>query len=105
LVSFVAVDEIGSVATVMNCSWDHRGEAGVQPSSEDIMAEEDDRNLPLHDEAQARSKWRGGETIIDKGGDGASGPASEVDNASSGDDAVGTTNSPLIDDLTKRPPD
>lgn len=66
------------------------------------MAEEDDRDLPLHDEAQARSKWRGGETIIDKGGDGASGPASEIDNAGQGEAGGG---SPVPADSTLRPPD
>ncbi|HYG46655.1 MAG TPA: hypothetical protein VD846_01825 [Allosphingosinicella sp.] len=65
------------------------------------MAEEDDRALPLHDEAMARSKWRGGETIIDKGGGGTSGPASEMDDGGQG----GGADSPLLDDLAKRPPD
>jgi hypothetical protein len=69
------------------------------------MTEEDDRDLPLHDEAQARSKWRGGETIIDEGGDGASGPASEIDNAGQAEDGAGAAKSSLLDDLTKRPPD
>lgn len=62
------------------------------------MAEEDDRDLPLHDEAEARSKWRGGETILD--GDGASGPASEVDDGGSG--AGGSL---PADDPIARPPD
>ena len=69
------------------------------------MAEQDDRDLPLHDEAQARSKWRDGETIIDKGGDGASGPASEIDNASQDEGGAVDADSSLLDDLTKRPPD
>ena len=37
-------------------------------------------DLPLHAEAEAREKWRGGETIIAKG-DEEGLPASEVDNA------------------------
>jgi hypothetical protein len=69
------------------------------------MAEEDDRDLPLHDEAKARSKWRGGETIIDKGGDGGSGPASEVDNAGIGGSSAGDADDSLLGDLIKRPPD
>ena len=38
-------------------------------------------DLPLHDEAQAREKWRGGGTIIKKGAEDLGLPASEVDNA------------------------
>lgn len=66
------------------------------------MTGESDRDLPLHDEAKARSKWRGGETKVDKGGTGDSGPASEVD-----DDAKGSQGSgdPLLKDLAQRPPD
>lgn len=66
------------------------------------MADEDESDLPLHDEAKARSKWRGGETIIDKGSDGSSGPASEVDNAvqSDADGAGGLDDGPI-----ERPPD
>ncbi len=46
------------------------------------MSDEDEK-LPLHGEAMAREKWRGGETIIKKGGGEDLGlPASEVDNAS-----------------------
>jgi hypothetical protein len=67
------------------------------------MSGEEDRDLPLHDEARARAKWRGGETIIDKGGDGSSGPASEADNASQGGAAGG--GSDLMRDLAERPPD
>ncbi|HEX8483732.1 MAG TPA: hypothetical protein VF650_17670 [Allosphingosinicella sp.] len=67
------------------------------------MSEDEDRGLPLHDEAMARSKWRGGETIIEKGGDGSSGPASEVDNAGQ---SGGTGTGPdLMKDLAERPPD
>lgn len=70
------------------------------------MAEEDDRDLPLHDEAKARSKWRGGETIIEKGGDGSSGPASEVDDGGqSGSTGAGSAESDLLRDLGERPPD
>ncbi|HLL31558.1 MAG TPA: hypothetical protein VK403_11225 [Allosphingosinicella sp.] len=67
------------------------------------MAEDEDRDLPLHDEAEARSKWRGGETIIGEGGGGDSGPASEVDDGGQG--GAGTAESSLLDDLAKRPPD
>ncbi|HEX8379943.1 MAG TPA: hypothetical protein VF619_05280 [Allosphingosinicella sp.] len=67
------------------------------------MSEEEDRGLPLHDEAKARSKWRGGETIIEEGGDGSSGPASEVDNAGKG--GAAGTGSDLMRDLTERAPD
>jgi hypothetical protein len=45
----------------------------------------DEEKLPLSDEAKARKKWRGGETIIDGGGKGTSRPASEVDDAASGE--------------------
>jgi hypothetical protein len=41
---------------------------------------DDDKNLPLHDEAQARANWRGGETIIGNG-DAQGLPASEIDPA------------------------
>jgi hypothetical protein len=46
-----------------------------------------DEDLPLHDEAAAREKWRGGETLIKKGGEDLGLPASEVDNASMGGDS------------------
>ena len=45
------------------------------------MAEEDEEKLPLHDEAKARDKWRGGETLLEGSGDDTGLPASEVDNA------------------------
>jgi hypothetical protein len=44
----------------------------------------DEQKLPLSDEAKARKKWRGGETIIDSGGEDTSLPASEVDGAAIG---------------------
>jgi hypothetical protein len=54
--------------------------------------DEKDEDLPLHAEAQAREKWRGGETLIKKGAEDTGLPASEVDNAaiggSSGQDPV-----------------
>lgn len=55
--------------------------------------EDSDSKLPLHDEALAREKWRGGETLL-KGDEGGLGlPASETDNAraawSSDDDEDG----------------
>ena len=37
--------------------------------------------LPLHDEAMARAKWRGGETLLESGKDDTGFPASEVDDA------------------------
>ncbi len=43
---------------------------------------DEDEDLPLHNEAKARDKWRGGETLIEKGGENTGLPASEVDNAS-----------------------
>lgn len=46
------------------------------------MADEPE-DLPLHAEAQARAKWRGGDTIIAKG-EGEGLPASEVDDAAEG---------------------
>lgn len=64
------------------------------------MPGEDDRDLPLHDEAEARPGWRGGETFIDTG-DGGSGPASEIDDAASG----GERRDPVEEDLARRPPD
>ena len=42
--------------------------------------------LPLHDEAEAREKWRGGETILKGGGDDLGLPASEVDHTSPSSD-------------------
>jgi hypothetical protein len=45
----------------------------------------DEEKLPLSDEAKAREKWRGGETIIDGGGGDTTLPASEVDGAAMGE--------------------
>jgi len=59
-----------------------------------------DEDLPLHAEAVKRAEWRGGETIIDKGGEDGL-PASEVDNAASGD-AGAQPDAPRVD---LRPPD
>lgn len=42
--------------------------------------------LPLHDEAQARSKWRGGETLLKGDDDDLNLPASETDGARSSRD-------------------
>jgi hypothetical protein len=68
------------------------------------MTGESDEDLPLHDEARARSKWRGGETLID--GDADSGPASEIDNAAQGGgDGGGRSEGKLLDHLAQRPPD
>lgn len=66
------------------------------------MTGENDRDLPLHDEAKARSKWRGGETILGEGDSGGSGPASEVDDAAQGSQG---SEDKLLDDLAQRPPD
>lgn len=70
------------------------------------MTGEDDRDLPLHDEAKARSKWRDGETILDRDESGTAGPASEVDDAAQG--GGGETDGPadaLPEGLSRRPPD
>lgn len=67
---------------------------------------DDSGDLPLHDEAKARSRWRGGETLLDSSDLGTSGPASEVDDAAQGDG--GGSSGPgnrLADDLARRPPD
>lgn len=66
------------------------------------MTGESDPHLPLHDEAKARSKWRGEETLLDKGDTGDSGPASEVDDAAQGSQGKGD---PLTEDMAQRPPD
>jgi hypothetical protein len=57
----------------------------------DDKHEEAEEQLPLHDEAQARAKWRGGETLLEGGSDDLGLPASEVDNAklSAGDEEKG----------------
>jgi len=69
------------------------------------MSEPDEEDLPLQDEAEARPKWRDGETLIGRG-EGASGPASEIDNAAEGGGtgALGAGDT-LLRDLAKRPPD
>ncbi|MGZ8285188.1 MAG: hypothetical protein ACXW27_03370 [Allosphingosinicella sp.] len=70
------------------------------------MTGDDDRDLPLHDEAKARSKWRGGETILGKDGRDDSGPASEIDDAALGGDAGGPDPADTLqEDLAERPPD
>ena len=66
---------------------------------------EGDGDLPLHDEAKARSKWRGGETLLKKDGRGDSGPASEIDNAGAGGGSDSDPSDRLAEDLAKRPPD
>lgn len=66
------------------------------------MNGESEGKLPLHDEAKARSKWRGGETLIEDDGD--SGPASEVDHGAASDGQGRPEGKPL-GDLAKRPPD
>lgn len=56
------------------------------------MDETEDEKLPLHDEAKARGDWRGGETIIERGGQNGGLPASEVDDAAmpdTGEDGEG----------------
>lgn len=68
------------------------------------MTRESDRNLPLHDEAKARAKWRGDETILENGGDDA-GPASEIDNAAQGGEAGSGLDGPVKEGLAQSPPD
>ena len=65
------------------------------------MDDPDDDDLPLHDEARARPKWRGGETILGNA-DPESGPASEVDEAAR---RGGGPEDRLVGDLAQRPPD
>ena len=50
------------------------------------MDRKEDDKLPLHDEAEAREKWRGGETILDRGSKAGGLPASEVDDAATPDE-------------------
>jgi hypothetical protein len=70
------------------------------------MAGGSDENLPLHDEAQARSKWRGDESLPGESDLGTSGPASEIDDAAKGDRAGGASSEDsLLEDLARRPPD
>jgi hypothetical protein len=66
---------------------------------------EGEGDLPLHDEAKARSKWRDGETLIDEDGRGGSGPASEIDDAASGGGSVPDSGDRPAEDLARRPPD
>lgn len=68
------------------------------------MNEDQDDDLPLHDEAEARAKWRGEETMIGKGDESVALPASEVDNAA----ADSSGGQPLTNDRLGpglRPPD
>ena len=65
------------------------------------MDDPDDDELPLRDEAKARHKWRGGETLLG-GADPDSGPASEVDDAAKSNGDAGDR---LLGDLAQRPPD
>jgi hypothetical protein len=67
--------------------------------------DEGDRDLPLHDEAMARSKWRGGETLIEQEALGDSGPASEIDDSASGGDSGTGSSDSLAENLAQRPPD
>ncbi len=70
------------------------------------MNEDQDDDLPLHEEAKARAKWRGGETMIGKGDESVALPASEVDNAAA--DSSGGGGQPLTNDRLGpglRPPD
>ena len=69
------------------------------------MTGESDYDLPLHDEAKARSKWRGGETILDRDDSGTAGPASEIDNASQSGERGGDSGEGIAAGLAKRPPD
>lgn len=64
------------------------------------MTGEREDDLPLHDEAMARSKWRGGEP------GGSEGPGNEVDDAASGgSEDSGGGGDRLLQDLARRPPD
>ena len=63
--------------------------------------EDEDEKLPLHAEAKAREKWRGGETLIKKGEEDLSLPASEVDNAAEG----GGSSGGATPDPARLPPD
>jgi hypothetical protein len=69
------------------------------------MADESDEQLPLHDEAKARSEWRGDDSFPDKTGLGSSGPASEVDNAQDEGPGGAGSEDRLLDDIARRPPD
>jgi hypothetical protein len=53
------------------------------------MNEDKDDDLPLHNEARARAKWRGEERMLGKGDEGVALPASEVDNAAAADPSGG----------------
>ena len=70
------------------------------------MTGESDRDLPLHDEAKARAKWRGDETILKEGDQGGAGGTSETDDAAQGGDAGGPKpGDAVLEDLAGRPPD
>ncbi|HEX8306936.1 MAG TPA: hypothetical protein VF645_00780 [Allosphingosinicella sp.] len=70
------------------------------------MAGESDEDLPLHDEAEARSKWRGDESLPEQADLGTSGPASEVDKAVQGARQGGAKSEDrLLKDVAQRPPD
>jgi hypothetical protein len=69
------------------------------------MTGEPDGDLPLHDEAKARSKWRGGETILARDDSGTAGPASEIDNASQSGEQEASSEDGLMAGLARRPPD
>ena len=62
------------------------------------MAGESDEDLPLHDEARARSEWRGDETPSGKSGPETSWADSEIDPAGHGEASLPT-------DFPQRPPD
>lgn len=69
------------------------------------MTGDSEGDLPLHDEAEARSKWRGEETLPDKGL-GTSGPASELDDAAHGRPREARNpEDGLLKDLAQSPPD
>ena len=69
------------------------------------MIEESDADLPLHDEARARAKWRGGETILDKEESGTAGPASEIDDASEGGQQARSSGDRMLKNAGQSPPD
>jgi hypothetical protein len=69
------------------------------------MDEAEDEKLPLHDEAKARSEWRGGETLIAKGEDEGGLPASEVENGAAPEEGDGEGETGRAGWAGLRPPD
>ena len=59
---------------------------GIWLGEDHAVDRNEDDKLPLHDEAEARGKWRGDETIVDRGSRSGGLPASEVDEAATPDE-------------------